>query len=45
MNDVVELEGIISVGEALYVKRIVLFMDPKFRNQNVKSRIKSEIGM
>lgn len=44
MNDVVELEGIISVGEALYVKRIVLFMDPKFRNQNVKvaSNQKSE---
>lgn len=37
MNDVVELEGIISIGEALYVEQIVLFMDPKVRNRNIKA--------
>ena len=31
MNDVVELEGIISIREALYVKRIVLFYGSKIQ--------------
>lgn len=42
MNNVVELEGIVSIREALYVKRIVLF-GSKSDTISIGSNLKSEI--